>query len=57
MVTAGGVDVKNINPKNMTSKIIQNLSLAGEIIDVHADTGGYNLQIAWSTGFLAGHSV
>lgn len=54
IVTAGGVDVKEINPKTMESKIIKGLYFAGEIIDVDAYTGGFNLQIAWSTGFTAG---
>lgn len=54
MVTSGGVSVKNINASTMESKIIKNLYLAGEVIDVDAETGGYNLQIAFSTGHLAG---
>lgn len=54
IVTAGGVDVKEINPKTMESKIIRGLFFAGEIIDVDAYTGGFNLQIAYSTGFTAG---
>ena len=54
MVTSGGVDVKEINASTMESKIIENLSFAGEVIDVDAETGGYNLQIAFSTGYLAG---
>lgn len=57
IVTAGGISVKEINPSTMESKIVQNLYFAGEIIDVHALTGGFNLQIAFSTGFLAGSSV
>ncbi len=57
IITAGGVEVKEINPSTMESKIVQNLYFAGEIIDVHALTGGFNLQIAFSTGFLAGNSV
>ncbi|WP_066648132.1 NAD(P)/FAD-dependent oxidoreductase [Christensenella timonensis] len=57
IVTAGGVDTKEINPSTMESKIVHNLYFAGEIIDVHALTGGFNLQIAFSTGFLAGSSV
>ena len=56
IVTSGGVNVKEINPKTMQSKIIDNLYFAGEIIDVDAYTGGYNLQIAFSTGRLAGLS-
>lgn len=54
IVTAGGVSVKEINPKTMESKLIKNLYFAGEIIDVDAYTGGFNLQIAYSTGFTAG---
>lgn len=54
MVTSGGVNVKEINASNMESKIIKNLFFAGEVIDVDAETGGYNLQIAFSTGYLAG---
>lgn len=54
MVTSGGVSVKEINASNMESKIIKNLFFAGEVIDVDAETGGYNLQIAFSTGYLAG---
>ena len=54
IVTAGGICTKEINPKTMESKIVKNLFFAGEIIDVDAYTGGFNLQIAYSTGFLAG---
>lgn len=57
IVTSGGVSVKEINPKTMESKIQPGLFFAGEIIDVDAYTGGYNLQIAFSTGALAGKSV
>lgn len=57
IVTCGGIDVKEINPSTMESKIIQGLYFAGEIIDVDALTGGYNLQIAFSTGFLSGISA
>ena len=56
VVTAGGINVKEIDPKTMKSKIINNLYFAGEIIDVYGPTGGYNLQICWSTGYLAGIS-
>lgn len=55
IVTCGGVDVKEINPKTMESKLIKGLFFAGEVIDVDAYTGGYNLQIAFSTGYLAGN--
>jgi len=54
IVTAGGISTKEINPKTMESKIIKGLYFAGEIIDVDALTGGYNLQIAYSTGYTAG---
>lgn len=54
IITAGGVDVKQINPKTMESKLIENLYFAGEMIDVDAYTGGFNLQIAYSTGVTAG---
>ena len=54
IVTAGGINTKEINPKNMESKIVEGLFFAGEIIDVDAYTGGFNLQIAYSTGYTAG---
>ena len=54
IITAGGISIKEINPKTMESKIIKGLYFAGEIIDVDAYTGGFNLQIAYSTGFTAG---
>ena len=54
IVTAGGVDTKEIDPSTMKSKLINNLSFAGELIDVDAFTGGYSVQIALATGFLAG---
>ena len=54
IVTAGGVSIKEINPKTMESKIVEGLYFAGEIIDVDAYTGGFNLQIAYSTGYTAG---
>lgn len=57
IVTAGGVDTKEIDPSTMKSKIIENLSFAGEVIDVDAFTGGYNVQVALATGFLAGTNV
>ncbi len=57
IVTSGGIDVRLINPKNMGSKIVSGLFFAGEIIDVDAYTGGFNLQIAFSTGYLAGKSA
>lgn len=57
IITHGGINVKEIDPGTMESKIIKNLFFAGEIIDVDAVTGGFNLQIAWSTGYLAGLSM
>ncbi|MDM0489127.1 NAD(P)/FAD-dependent oxidoreductase [Clostridium perfringens] len=57
IVTAGGVSTKEIDPSTMQSKIIDNLYFAGEVIDVDAFTGGYNVQIALSTGYLAGKSI
>lgn len=57
IVTSGGLDLKEINPKTMQSKKYSNLFFAGELIDIDGPTGGYNLQVAWSTGFLAGVSV
>ena len=54
IVTAGGISIKEINPKTMESKLVKGLYFAGEIIDVDAYTGGFNLQIAYSTGFTAG---
>lgn len=56
IITKGGVSVKEINPKTMEAKKIANLYFAGEVLDVDALTGGYNLQIAWATGYLAGKS-
>lgn len=57
IVTSGGISVKEINPKTMQSKLIKSLYFAGEMIDVDAYTGGYNLQIAFSTGYLAGKTA
>lgn len=57
IVTQGGVHVKEINPGTMESKLIQGLYFAGEVLDLDALTGGFNLQIAWSTGYLAGVSA
>lgn len=54
IVTSGGINVKEVNPKTMESKIIKGIYIAGELLDVDAYTGGYNLQIAFSTGFAAG---
>ncbi len=57
IITSGGVSVKNINPATMESKILKGLFFAGEVIDVDAFTGGFNLQIAFSTGYLAGMNI
>jgi predicted Rossmann fold flavoprotein len=53
VITSGGVDLREINPKTMESKIVRGLYFAGEIIDADAYTGGFNLQIAWSTAYAA----
>ncbi len=57
VVTKGGIQVKEVNPSTMESKIIPNVYFAGEVLDLDALTGGFNLQIAWSTAYLAGNSV
>ena len=57
IITQGGVSVKDVNPSTMESKKIGGLYFAGELLDLDALTGGFNLQIAWSTGYLAGNSV
>ncbi|MFT8314434.1 MAG: NAD(P)/FAD-dependent oxidoreductase [Clostridium sp.] len=57
IVTSGGVDIKEIDPSTLKSKLINNLSFAGEVMDVDAYTGGYNIQIAFSTGHLAGENI
>lgn len=57
IITTGGVDVRQIDPRTMQSKLVQGLYFAGEVLDVDAYTGGFNLQIAWSTGKKAGESV
>ena len=57
IITQGGVSVKDINPSTMESKITKNLYFAGEVLDLDALTGGFNLQIAWSCGYLAGTSI
>ena len=54
IITAGGISIKEVNPKTMESKLISGLYFAGEILDVDSYTGGFNLQIAYSTGFVAG---
>ncbi len=57
VVTQGGVNIKEINPKTMESKLVPGLYFAGEVLDLDADTGGYNLQIAFSTGYAAGRAA
>lgn len=57
IITQGGISVREINPSTMESKLVKGLYFAGEVLDLDAVTGGYNLQIAWSTGYLAGSSV
>lgn len=57
IITSGGVNVKEVNPQTMESKLVSGLYFAGEILDVDAVTGGFNLQIAWSTGYAAGQAV
>lgn len=57
IITQGGVKVKDINPSTMESKTTKGLYFAGEVLDVDAVTGGFNLQVAWSTGYLAGMSI
>jgi predicted flavoprotein YhiN len=54
IVTAGGVSTKEVDPRTLASRLVQGLYFAGEVLDVDADTGGYNLQAAFSTGWLAG---
>ena len=57
IVTSGGVSTREINPRTMESKLIYGLFFAGEVLDLDAYTGGFNLQIAWSTGYVAGNSI
>jgi hypothetical protein len=57
IITQGGVSVREVNPSTMESKLVKGLYFAGEVLDLDAVTGGYNLQIAWSTGHLAGSSI
>lgn len=54
IVTAGGVDLKEINPKTLESKIVSGLYFCGEVLDIDGLTGGFNLQNCWSTGFVTG---
>jgi len=57
IITAGGVSTKEIDPRTMASRLIEGLYFAGEVIDIDGSTGGYNLQAAFSTGWLAGHAA
>ncbi|GBE06343.1 MAG TPA: NAD(P)/FAD-dependent oxidoreductase [Nitrospirae bacterium] len=57
IITSGGVNLKEVDPKTMRSRIVNNLYFAGEILDLDGPTGGYNLQVCWSTGYLAGESA
>ena len=57
IITKGGISVKDVNPSTMESKKVKNLYICGEVLDLDAMTGGFNLQIAWSTGYLAGNSI
>ena len=57
IITAGGVDVREVDPRTMASRLVEGLYFAGEVLDVDADTGGYNLQAAFSTGWVAGRSA
>ena len=57
IITSGGVSTREIDPKTMESKLVKGLYFAGEVIDVDAYTGGFNLQIAFSTGALAGRNI
>ena len=57
IITAGGVDTRQVDPYTMASRLVEGLYFAGEVLDVDADTGGYNLQAAFSTGWLAGRSA
>ncbi len=57
IITTGGISLREVDPKTMRSRIINNLYFAGEILDLDGPTGGYNLQVCWSTGYLAGESA
>ena len=57
IITQGGVKVQEVQPKTMESKLVPGLYFAGELLDIDALTGGYNLQLAWSTGSLVGDSI
>ena len=57
MVTCGGVPLKEVNPKTMESRLVKGLYFAGEVLDIDGDSGGYDLQAAWSTAALAAHAM
>ena len=57
IITSGGVEVREVNSHTMESRLVEGLHFAGEILDVDAYTGGFNLQIAWATGWAAGRAV
>jgi predicted flavoprotein YhiN len=57
ITTAGGVDIREVDPRSMASRLVEGLFFAGEVLDLDADTGGYNLQAAFSTGWLAGRAA
>jgi predicted Rossmann fold flavoprotein len=57
IVTAGGVDTREVDPRSMASRLVKGLYFAGEVLNVQADTGGYNLQAAFSTGYVAGRAA
>lgn len=57
VITKGGINVDEVNPATMESKLINNIYFTGEVLDLDGLTGGYNLQIAWSTAYLAGNNI
>jgi hypothetical protein len=57
IITAGGVDTREVDPRTMASRLVEGLYFTGEVLDVDADTGGYNLQAAFSTGWVGGRSA
>jgi predicted Rossmann fold flavoprotein len=57
IITAGGVSTREVDPRTLASRLVNGLYFAGEVLDIDADTGGYNLQAAFSTGFLAGRAA
>jgi predicted Rossmann fold flavoprotein len=57
IITAGGVNLREVDPRSMASRLVEGLFFAGEVLDLDADTGGYNLQAAFSTGWVAGRSA